>query len=87
MPRKKNQAAEFQPSGDVHRIISLGQGTWAYVSDEKGKTHHLKRTSLAMAMTCKSVDEALGGKIRAELEALGWYDVIRRMDELEVEDA
>jgi hypothetical protein len=85
MPPKK-QAAVFQPSGDASRIVSLNQGTWAYVFDEKGKKHHVKRSSIAMVEICRSVDKALNGKIRLELEALGWYDVIRRMDEVQ-EDA
>ena len=81
MPPKK-KAAAFQPSGDVNRIISLNQSTWAYVFDQNGKKHHLKRTSIAMAMKCAEVDEALNGKIRSELKALGWNDVIDRMDQL-----
>lgn len=85
MPPKK-QAPSFQPSGDASRIISLNQGTWAYVFDETGRKHHVKRSSIAMVEVCKSVDEALNGKVRLELEALGWHDVIRRMDEVE-EDA
>lgn len=85
MPRK-TQEAKFQPSGDVQRITSLNQATWAYVSDEHGKTHHLKRSSIAMAETCNSVDKALNGKIRLELERLGWHDVISRMDSLEAQD-
>ena len=71
----KKKAAEYQPHGDVTRIISLGGGTWAYLSDHKGKLHHLRRDSEEFVTLCKEVDEAVGGKIVQELEALGWTDV------------
>jgi len=89
---KKN--IPFQPSGDTTRIVSLGGGTWAYLFDHLGKTQHLPRNSEEFAAKCKETDEAMNGKITAELEALGWTDVIERMnadaqssEELVAEDA
>ena len=78
MVKKKN--LEFQPHGDIKRIVSLGGGTWAYISDHKGKLHHLKRDSDDFTAKCKEVDEVLGGKIVQELRLLGWDDVVERME-------
>lgn len=84
--KRKVKLGEFQPSGDITRVVSLGQGTFAYVFDQKGKTHHLKRSSDAMAVVCRSTDRALGGKIRERLAEMGWEDVIERMDSLPEEE-
>jgi|JI9StandDraft_2_1071091.scaffolds.fasta_scaffold201170_2 hypothetical protein len=80
MSAPKKKEAPFQPSGETHRIISLGQGTWAYIFDQNGRKHHVKRTSPLMVKVCKEVDEAMNGRIRAELKELGWDDVLRKMD-------
>jgi hypothetical protein len=80
VPGPKKKAAPFQPSGEVQRVISLNKGTWAYVFDASGKRHHVKRSSIAMVEVCREVDAAMGGKIRRELEELGWKDVVARMD-------
>lgn len=70
----------FQPSGDTTRIVSLGGGMWAYLFDHLGKTQHLPRNSEEFAARCWETDEAMNGKITAELESLGWTDVIERMN-------
>jgi hypothetical protein len=75
---KKN--VPFQPSGDTTRVVSLGGGTWAYLFDHLGKTQHLSRNSEEFAVKCKETDEVMNGKITAELENLGWTDVIERMN-------
>lgn len=80
MPAPKKKEAPFQASGETNRIVSLGQGTWAYIFDETGRKHHVKRTSPLMVDVCKRVDEAMNGRIRRELEVLGWQDVLRKMD-------
>jgi hypothetical protein len=61
-------------------VVSLGGGTWAYLFDHLGKTQHLSRNSEEFAVKCKETDEVMNGKITAELENLGWTDVIERMN-------
>ena len=75
--KKKEQP--FQPSGDTTRIISLGNATWAYLFNHLGKTLHLPRNSEEFTSACKETDEAMNGKITAELKTLGWTDVLERM--------
>jgi hypothetical protein len=77
---KLKKDVPFQPSGDTTRVISLGGATWAYLFDHLGKTQHLPRNSEDFAAKCKETDEAMNGKITAELENLGWTDVIERMN-------
>jgi len=78
--KPKSKISNFQPSGDTTRIISLCGGTWAYLFDHLGKTQRLARNSEEFAIKCKETDEAMNGKITAELKALGWTDVIERMN-------
>jgi hypothetical protein len=78
-PRGNKKQAPFQPSGETTRVVSLGKGTWAYVFDAKGKTHHIKRDSEEMVSVCAENDETLGGKITRDLEKLGWTDIIEKM--------
>jgi hypothetical protein len=77
-PKKKNDGT-FHPSPDTKRVVSLNKGTWAYVFDGKGKKHHVKRSSELMIIVCKQADTDLNGRITAELEELGWIDVLERM--------
>lgn len=77
---KRKKEMPYQPSGEVHRIVSLNKGTWAYVFDHQGKKHHVKRSSPAMVEVCRETDAVMGGKVRTQLAELGWQDVIARMD-------
>ena len=84
-PRGSKKEAGFQPSGETTRVLSLGGGTWAYVFDAKGKTHHVKRESEQMISICVENDETLNGKIRRDLQKLGWEDVLEKMKSQEGE--
>jgi hypothetical protein len=77
--RKKNVKQEFQPSGDVSRVVSLGAGSWAYLMDYNGKTLHFKRDSKLFIDACIENDEKMGGKISRDLVRLGWDDVVEKM--------
>jgi hypothetical protein len=81
MVARKGKESPYQPSGEVDRIISLGGGTYAYVFDANGKTHHLRRDSDAMVAVCREADAAMGGRISAQLTRMGWTDVVERMSE------
>lgn len=87
---RSRAAASGKPGGfviapETHRITSLGGGTWAYVADDKGKLKHLKRDSQEFALTCKTLDGILEGKIAKELAEMGWTDVLATMDEINIE--
>jgi hypothetical protein len=73
--------APYQPSGEVRRIISLDNGSWAYLFTQHGKTLHIRRDSEEFVTACKSANEALNGRIIKELELLEWFDVIEKMGE------
>jgi hypothetical protein len=60
--------APYQPSGEVKRITSLGNGSWAYLFNQHGKTLHMKRSSDEFVLACKDANEALSGRIVRELE-------------------
>ena len=79
MVARKGKEAPYQPSGEVNRVVSLGGGTYAYVFDAKGKTHHVKRDSDEMVAVCRETVAAMGGKVSAQLEAMGWTDVLEKM--------
>ena len=81
MAKPKGKNVQFSIAAESKRVVSLGGGEYAYIFDQNSKTHHVKRDSDEMILLCKTVDTALGGKIRAQLENLGWTDVIERMDE------
>lgn len=70
----KEKAKGFQASGDVSRIISLANGTWAYVLHPiSGKTCHIKVYSDQWNDLLRELMEtAHASKIQNELEALGW---------------
>ena len=72
---------KFQPSGEVQRIISLGGGRWAYLKNSLGKTLRMKRNSEEFIAACVKEDEILSGKIRRDLESLGWEDVLEKMND------
>lgn len=76
--KKKEKLGAFQPSGDVSRIIPC-QGGWAYISDHNGRNHHLKIEEEEFIRVARETDEALNGKIKRELEALGWTQVLEAM--------
>lgn len=78
---KKEQP--YQSHGEITRIVSLNNGYWAYLSDDKGKLHHLRRYSNEFAELCFEVDKILGGKLRTELKDLGWTDVLDKIHEIE----
>ena len=65
---RKMKDAPYQPSGEVKRITSLGNGSWAYLFNQHGKTLHMKRSSDEFVLACKDANEALSGRIVRELE-------------------
>jgi len=77
VPRPKKQEA-FQPSRETSRIIPCEAG-YAYISDQFGKTRHLKRDSEEFIQACISADEFFDGKITSELMSLNWTTVLERM--------
>jgi len=62
----------FQPAAGKKRIVSLGGGTWAYVTDAANKTHHVKRDSDEFVNLVQHLNEEFGGLGDLELERLGW---------------
>jgi hypothetical protein len=84
MPAKKKEAPH-QVSPDIARIVSLGKGTFAYVFDQHGKLHHVKRNSDEMIRVCKETDEVLNGRVKAQLIEMGWTDVVERLEADSVE--
>jgi len=76
---RKTKEAPFQPSRETSRIIPC-RGGHAYISDQTGRTHHMKYDSDEFAEMCNHVDEYFGGKIVQELCALGWENVIENME-------
>lgn len=79
MPPKKT-AAKFQPSGETTRVISLGGGSYAYVFDMEGKTHHLRTDSDEIVALLRDLNEQTNGKTRNELLNLGWDNLITRIE-------
>lgn len=73
MPIKKKQM-EYQPHGEVSRVISLNNGEHAYVINEKGKLKHLKTNTKEFIDVCAEADSKLGGWIERDLRRLGWDD-------------
>lgn len=85
-PRTPKAAAKFQPSGEIKRVVSLGDGTHAYVFDMDGVTHKLRTDSDEIVVLLRDMNEKTGGKTRDELLKLGWTDLIQKMETV-VEDA
>lgn len=77
----RGKDAPYQPSGEINRIVSLAGGTYAYVFDAQGKTHHVKRDSDEMVAVCRATDSAMGGKISAQLAEMGWTDILEKMSQ------
>ena len=71
----KKKQMEYQPHGEVNRVISLDEGRWAYVINEKGKLKHLRTDSNLFIDTCAKADIALDGWIERDLRRLGWDDL------------
>jgi len=65
--KKKKQ--EYEASGEVNRIIPLKVG-YVYITDLKGKLHHLKRDSEEFSVLVEEIDEALNNRATREIEAL-----------------
>ena len=82
MSRKVKQA-EFQPSGEVKRIIPLGDNNWAYLVNHEGKTMHFNRLDPLFVQECIKTNEKMSGKVVRDLDALGWTDVVEKMGALE----
>jgi hypothetical protein len=69
--KRKTKEMPFQPAGGSRRVIPL-QGGWAYLFDHLGKRRHMKRDSVEFAQLVAAEDEFFKGKIKAEIDALGW---------------
>jgi len=72
---KKKTAVQFQPSGDVRRVQSLGGGTFVRIGDHLGKWHQLsvERDSddiLMLVHTVKAANPDLAARIVDELVTL-----------------
>ena len=63
---------KYSADGNVRRVIPLGGGTWAYVFDANGKTHHVERDSAEFYALINHLNEELNGRGDRELERLGW---------------
>ena len=72
MARRIKKQEEYQPSGDIKRIISLGSGKYAYLIDEKGKCHHMSTDDPDFITRCFEINEKLDGRIVRQLKAMGW---------------
>lgn len=77
--KRTTKVHEFQPSREINRIMPC-KGGYAYISDQFGKTHHLKFDSEQFAEVCLSADNYFEGRITKELEKLGWNSVLQLMD-------
>lgn len=64
------KTAEYAVDTTIRRIIPLKAG-WAYVTDLKGKLHHVRRDSFEFAVLVREIDESLNGKASKELKDLG----------------
>ena len=82
MVKKKAKAkkGEFEWSSEIRRIIPLRED-YVYISDEKGKLHHLKKSSDKYVELLKHLDAVMVGKITRELEALGWEDSLQALND------
>lgn len=70
--KKTKDSSIYQWSGDIRRIIPMGGGLYARVTNELGKSTNYERDSEAFRTECKRLDEIMNGKITRELEELGW---------------
>jgi len=77
---RKVKQAEYQPSGEVKRVIPLGDNNWAYLVNHEGKTMHFNRLDALFIEECIKTDEKMSGKVVRDLDALGWTDVIEKMN-------
>lgn len=78
---KKKASDVYQAHGEVTRIVSLANGSWAYLTDANGKLHHERRASNSFALLCAELDAALDGRASRELQELGWDDVLVKLKE------
>jgi len=76
----KVKQQEYQPSGEVKRIVPLGNNEYADLFNHEGKTMHCKRSDQSFVDACTETDERVGGRVRRDLTALQWFDVIEKMD-------
>jgi hypothetical protein len=76
--KKKN--LPYQTHGDIHRIIPLSDGNWAYLQDENGKLHHMRTDSDDFIEKCIAVNSALDGRIVRQLNELGWSHIVEKME-------
>lgn len=70
----KKKAEGFQASADMDRFISLGGGTYVYLSDPRdGKTHHLQVGSDRYNLVITELlDSVHGERIRTEMLVKGF---------------
>ena len=69
--KKNKKLLEYQWSGDVSRIIPLGNNT-ARLTNELGKSYNYDRDSIQFKEECERLDTIMEGKISRELQQLGW---------------
>lgn len=72
-PKKKK--GEYEPHGDISRIIPL-HNNYCYITDEKGKLHHCKRDSDEFYQVARKINEVMNDKITRELNELGWEEQV-----------
>lgn len=60
--------AQNVPNADIDRLISLGQGSYAYILMPGGRTHHESTTSAAFsALLDELVEKGYGPRLRIQL--------------------
>lgn len=69
--KKNKKLLEYQWSGDVSRIIPLGDNN-ARLTNELGKSYNYDRDSIQFKEECERLDAVMEGKISRELKELGW---------------
>ena len=80
---------EYQTTGDLKRVISLGGGKYAYLVDEEGKLNHFSTDDEAFVVKCAEVDRALEGRIVRQLNEMGWNhiaDCVKEVPEPDTEN-
>jgi len=69
--KKNKKLLEYQWSGDISRIIPLGDNA-ARLTNEIGKSYNYDRNSIEFKEECERLDAIMEGKITIELKQLGW---------------
>ena len=80
----KKKQAEYQSTGDLNRIISLGGGKYAYLIDENGKLNHMSTDDPAFILRCAEVNDKLDGRIVRQLRDMDWEHIADAVEKTEL---